>query len=63
MKFEKPTILIEIGGCKVKGYMTGQKLDKLIMLAAVTDFARQELTAVSYTHLMFLYLKAFLMYA
>ena len=44
MKFEKPTILIEIGGCKVKGYMTGQKLDKLIMLAAVTDFARQELT-------------------
>ena len=44
MKFEKPTILIEIGGCKVKGYMTGQKMDKLIMLAAVTDFARQELT-------------------
>ena len=41
MKFEKPTIHMELDGCKVKGYMTGQKLDKLIMLAAVTDFARQ----------------------
>jgi len=44
MKFEKPTIHMELDGCKVKGYMTGQKLDRLIMLAAVTDFARQGLT-------------------
>ena len=34
MKFEKPTLHMELDGCKVKGYMTGQKL----------DFARQELT-------------------
>lgn len=30
MKFEKPTILIEIGGCKVKGYMNRAKAGKLL---------------------------------
>ncbi|WP_072684010.1 hypothetical protein [Holdemania sp. Marseille-P2844] len=44
MEFNKPTIHMELDGCKVKGYMTGQKLDLFIMMAAVADFARQELT-------------------
>lgn len=44
MKFEKPTIHMELDGCKAKGYMLGQKLDLFIMMAAVADFAKQSLS-------------------
>lgn len=44
MKFEKPTIHMEINGCKVNGFIIGQPHELRLMLSVIAKFATKRLS-------------------
>lgn len=44
MKFEKPTIHMELNGCKVNGFIIGQPHELRLMLSVIAKFATKRLS-------------------